>query len=246
MKETSDRTVRTERRGPVLIITLDRPGALNAINRATSQQLHTAFDQLQDDGELAVGVLTGTGRAFCAGSDLKEIDERPAFTDGLRHGNVTSLVRRDLGKPLVAAVNGLAFGGGMELVLACDLAVAGPPARFGLPEVKHGLVAAAGGLLRGPRQLPIKVLLDLVLTGGSLDADQALARGLVSRIAEDPVAEAITMAATIAGHPSQAAVRASRDAVRRGLDVPLEAEGGAWDVVEPDVMAVLLAAGGRS
>lgn len=246
MKQTSNSTVRVDRRGPVLVITLDRPEALNAINRATSQQLHAAFDQLQEDDDVAVGVLTGTGRAFCAGSDLKEIDDRPAYTDGLRHGNVTSLVRRDLGKPLIAAVNGLAFGGGMELVLACDLAVAGPAARFGLPEVKHGLVAAAGGLLRGPRQLPVKVLLDLVLTGASLDADQALARGLVSRVAEDPMAEAIAMAATIAGHPSQEAVRASREAIRRGLDVPLEAEGGAWDVVEPDMMAVLLAAGGRS
>lgn len=246
MTENTETLVRAERRDRVLVITLDRPQALNAISRAASQQLHAAFDQLRDDPDLAVGVLTGTGRAFCAGSDLKEIDDQPAFADGLDNGNVTSLVRRDLGKPMIAAVNGIAFGGGMELVLACDLAVAGPAATFGLPEVKHGLVAAAGGLLRGPRQLPVKVLMDLVLTACSLDAEQALARGLISRVAADPLSEALAMAATLAGHPSQHAVRVSRDAVRRGLDVPLEGEGGAWDVVEAEVIEVLLAASGRS
>lgn len=236
--------VRTERHGAVLLITLDRPEALNAINRATSEALHAAFDELEGDDALAAAVLTGTGRAFCAGSDLKEIDDRPAFTDGLRHGNVTSLARRSLAKPVVAAVNGLAFGGGMELVLASDLAVAAPTATFGLPEVRHGLLAAAGGLLRGPRQLPVKVLLDLVLTGQPIDAGQALTWGLVSRIAEDPVAEALAMATLIAGHPSQDAVLASRRSVHRGLDAFLEGEGGAWDLVEPDVMRVLLAGRG--
>ncbi|MDN5895496.1 MAG: enoyl-CoA hydratase-related protein, partial [Nocardioides sp.] len=168
-------------------------------------------------------------------------DDRPAFVDGLRHGNVTSLARRDLSKPVVAAVNGLAFGGGMELVLACDLAVAAPETTFGLPEVKHGLVAAAGGLVRGPRQLPVKVLLDLALTGEAMTSAQALTWGLVSRVVDDPVAEALGMATTIAGHPSQGAVRASRNAVRRGLDAFLEDEGGAWDLVEPELMQVLLA-----
>ncbi|MFC7492999.1 MULTISPECIES: enoyl-CoA hydratase/isomerase family protein [unclassified Nocardioides] len=241
-------SVRTEREGSVLVITLDRPQALNAINRAMSQQLHDAFDQLEDDADLTVAVLTGTGRAFCAGSDLKEIHDRPAFADGLRNGNVTSLARRQLAKPLIAAVNGIAFGGGMELVLASDLAVAAPTATFGLPEVRHGLVAAAGGLVRGPRQLPMKVVLDLALTGDPIDAERALTWGLVSRVADDPLAEALTMASTIAEHPARDAVLTSRSAVHRGLDAFLEGDGGAWDVVEPDLMRVLLAgrAGGRA
>lgn len=237
--EAGESPVRITRSGAVLVIALDRPGALNAINMALSTALHAALDELESEEDLSVAVLTGTGRAFCAGSDLKEIGTSPSFADGLRHGNVTSVVRRERTKPLIAAVNGLAFGGGMELVLASDLAVASPSATFGLPEVRRGLVAAAGGLLRGPRQLPLKVLLDLALTGEPIDAARALALGLVSRVVDDPTAEALAIAATIASHPSQHAVRTTRQAVYRGLDLPLEGDDGAWQAVEGDLLEVL-------
>lgn len=224
--------------GPVLLITIDRPEALNAIDRATSQAIHAALDRLEADDGLRVGVLTGTGRAFCAGSDIKEIRDRPSYEDGLDHGNVTSIVRRSVRKPLLAAVNGLAFGGGMELVLACDIAIASPSATFGLPEVKHGLIAAAGGLVRGPRQLPMKVVMDLALTAEPITADAALRWGLVSRIADDPRAEAMTLAHRIAGWPADA-VTAAKSVVHRSLDAFLTGDDSAWDRVEPEIMAVL-------
>lgn len=230
--------VLTEVQGATLVITLNRPVALNAIDRATSAALHGAFDRLADDDALRVGVLTGAGKAFCAGSDLIEIRDRPAFADGLAAGNVTSLTRRVLTKPVVAAVNGLAYGGGAELVLACDIAIAAPAASFALPEVRHGLVAAAGGLVRGPRQLPLKVVADLLLTGEPISAERALQLGLVSRLADDVVAEAVAMAERIASYPA-AAVAVVRSSLPRALDAPLLGGRSAWEVVEPDVMGVL-------
>lgn len=230
--------VSSQRQGAVLVIRIDRPEALNAIDRATATQLHRALDLLESDESLRVGILTGTGRAFCAGSDLKEIASAPSYVDGLASGNVSSVVRRELSAPLIAAVNGLAYGGGMEIVLACDLAVAAPTATFALPEAEQGLLAGAGGLLRGPRQLPMKVVLDLALTCEPITAEQALGWGLLSRISDDPLAEAVAMGHRIASFPA-AAVTTSKAVVHQGLDAPLSGSDSAWDRVEPAVLAVL-------
>ena len=234
-----DRSVDVEADDSVLVITINRPESLNAIDRSTSAQIHAALDVLEGDERIRVGILTGVGRAFCAGSDIKEIRDRPAFADGLDKGNVTSITGRSIRKPLIAAVNGLAYGGGAELVLSCDLAVASAEAMFGLPEVKHGLVAAAGGLVRGPRQLPLKVVMDMALTAEPISAQQALTWGLVSRVADDALAAALEMAHRIASLPGPA-VMASKSVIYHGLDAFLSGDNSAWDRVEPEVMGVLM------
>jgi crotonobetainyl-CoA hydratase len=176
--------VRTDVDGEVLVITLDRPKA-NAVDVATSRELHAAFETLEREPQLRVGVLTGAGnRFFSAGWDLKaaasgevvDADHGPGGFAGLTE----SFARR---KPVVAAVNGLALGGGFELVLAADLVVAAASAEFALPEVSLGLVADSGGLLRLPRRLPAAVAKEMLLTGRRMGAEEALRWGLVNEVA---------------------------------------------------------------
>lgn len=175
--------VRTDVDGEVLVIILDRPKA-NAVDVATSQELYAAFDRLEREPQLRVGVLTGAGdRFFSAGWDLKaaasgeavDADHGPGGFAGLTE----SFTRR---KPVVAAVNGLALGGGFELVLAADLVVAADSAEFALPEVSLGLVADSGGLLRLPRRLPAAVAKEMLLTGRRMVAEEALRWGLVNEV----------------------------------------------------------------
>jgi crotonobetainyl-CoA hydratase len=175
--------VRAEAAGQVLVITIDRPPA-NAIDVPTSLALYRAFSQLRDDPALRAGIITAAGdRYFSAGWDLKaaaagegiEADHGPGGFAGL-----TELA--DLGKPVIAAVNGLALGGGFELVLAADLVVAAEHAEFALPEVRLGLVADAGGVLRLPTRLPRALALECLLTGRRLTADEAARWGLVNRV----------------------------------------------------------------
>ena len=175
--------VRVEAVGEVLLVTLDRPRA-NAVDVATSHELHAAFERLERDPALRVGVLTGAGdRFFSAGWDLKaavageavDADHGPGGFGGL-----TELFSRR--KPVVAAVNGLALGGGFELALAADLVVAADTAELALPEVSLGLVADSGGLLRLPRRLPSVVAMELLLTGRRMSAAEALQRGLVNQV----------------------------------------------------------------
>src|SRR5829696_2862634 len=155
-----DDMVRTEVSGHVLVVTMQREAKRNAVDRAMADALDDAFNRLEDDDDLWVGVLSGSDRFFSAGSDLTAggdyVTER---------GGEYGLVRRHRAKPLIAAVEGPALGGGFELVLACDLVVAGRTARFGLPEVCIGVVAACGALFRAPRQLPLNVARQLVPTG---------------------------------------------------------------------------------
>lgn len=192
--------VNTEERDGVLIITLDRPTA-NAVDVSTSLALHAALRRLDDDPALRVGVLTATGsRFFCAGWDLRaaaageavDADHGPGGFAGL-----TELAGRTT--PVIAAVNGLALGGGFELVLAADLVVAADHVEFGLPEVRLGLVPDSGGLLRLPRRLPRAVALELLLSGRRLAATEALHWGLVNRVvpAADLLAAALALAAQI-------------------------------------------------
>lgn len=165
----------------ILIITINRPEVKNAINANVGQGLADAMDRLDGDPGLSVGILTGAGGTFCAGMDLK------AFARGenvVVAGRGLGFTERPPAKPLIAAVEGYALAGGAELALATDLIVAARDAVFGIPEVKRGLVAAAGGLLRLPQRIPYAVAMELALTGESLPADRAYALGLVNVLAE--------------------------------------------------------------
>lgn len=169
-----------ERSGRVLIITLNRPAQKNAVNLEVAKQVAAAVDLLDTDADLSVGVLTGAGGVFSAGMDLK------AFAQGqlprLPGRGFGGLTRATVRKPLIAAVEGWALGGGFEMVLACDLIVAADNARFGFPEVTRGIVAAEGGLVRLPRRLPYHVAVELLLTGEPLSALEAGQYGLVNLV----------------------------------------------------------------
>jgi crotonobetainyl-CoA hydratase len=166
----------------VLTITLDRPKA-NAINVPTSQALFRAFKQLNDDPALRVGILTGTGRFFSAGWDLAGATQGAAIDADHGPGGFAGLTEFfSLQKPVIAAVNGLAMGGGFELALAADLIVASDTAEFALPEVKLGMVADSGGVLRLPRRLPRAIALEMLLTGRRMGALEAARWGLVNRV----------------------------------------------------------------
>jgi enoyl-CoA hydratase/carnithine racemase len=178
-----------ERDGPVCVVTLNRPAALNAVNSVLAATVGQALSDAADDPEISVVVLTGSGRAFCAGADLKEIAAgRSLDAPGHPEWGFAGVVQHWISKPVIAAVNGLAFGGGTEIVLACDLAVADPAAMFGLPEVTRGLVAAGGGVLRLHRQIPLKIALELALTGDPVTADSAARWGLVNHVADPGMA----------------------------------------------------------
>ena len=193
----NDQAVLTERRGNVLLITLNRPDARNAVNMALAEGVAAALDELDATDELFVGVLTGAGKGFCAGMDLKAFvtGERPWVGDR----GFAGIVQRASKKPLIAAVEGFAVAGGLEIALACDLIVAASDAKLGVPEVKRSLVAAGGALLRLPQRVGQGAAMELVLTGDPVDADRALAMGLIDRIAEPggAVDAALELAAVI-------------------------------------------------
>ena len=185
---TDDR-VSTERRGRVLVIRMNRPGKRNAVDAAMTAGLDHALDLLDDDPGLWCGVLAGDRQAFCAGTDLA----RGAGTPTERGGGY-GVVRRDRRTPLVAAVEGVAYGGGFEIVLACDMVVAGRAARFALPEVARGVIANCGALFRGPRALPLNVAKQMLLTGQPLDAERAWSLGLVNELVDPGRAEEAALA----------------------------------------------------
>jgi crotonobetainyl-CoA hydratase len=193
--------VRIERRGATLELTIDRPKA-NAIDSATSRAMGEAFVAFRDDPALRVAIVTGAGdRFFSAGWDLKaHVAGDPGKPEDFGAGGFAGLTELfDLDKPVIAAVNGYAAGGGFELALACDLIVAAPEARFSLPEVKRGLVPDAGGIFRLSRRAPDGIARELLLTGGSIDATHAARWGIVNRVVERErlVAEARALAAEI-------------------------------------------------
>src|SRR5258708_36201541 len=181
MTEEND-AVLTERRDGVLLVTLNRPDARNAVNAALAEGVAGALDELDADDELSVGVLTGAGKGFSAGMDLKAFvaGERPYVGDR----GFAGIVQRPPAKPLIAAIEGFAVAGGLEVALACDLIVAARGAKLGIPEVKRSLVAAGGALLRLPRALPRPAAMELALTGDPVPAEPAYELGLVNRITE--------------------------------------------------------------
>jgi enoyl-CoA hydratase/carnithine racemase len=192
------RTVRSEARDATLIITLDRPEARNAVNAALAHALADALDHLDDNPALRVGVIHGTGRGFCAGMDLKAyIAGESVHVPGR---GFAGIAERSARKPLIAAIEGFAVAGGLEIALACDLIVAAHDARLGLPEVKRGLAAAAGGLIRLPRRAPYHFAMELALTGNLVSAERAERAGIVSRLTEpgQALAMALELAADIA------------------------------------------------
>ena len=192
--------VLTERRDRVFLITINRPDQRNAVNAAVAQGIAGALDDLDADPDLSVGVITGAGKGFCAGMDLKAFvtGERP-FVEGRGFAGIT---QRAADKPLIAAVEGFAVAGGLEVALACDLIVASRGARLGIPEVKRSLVAAGGGLLRLPRALPRNVAMEMALTGDPIGAERAHDLGLVNRLADPGHAldVALELAETIAAN----------------------------------------------
>lgn len=193
-----------EKKNHITWITINRPDARNALNSRCHTELRAAFEKFRDDEDAWVAVLTGAGdKAFCAGADLKEAARNFASGNkpdrgGPPFGGITA--NWECWKPIIAAVNGFALGGGTELALACDLVVAADSARFGLPEPRRGIVAGAGGLIRMPRQLPLKLAMELILTGSDISAAEAYRLGLVNLIvplaglreAAEEVAEKIT------------------------------------------------------
>jgi enoyl-CoA hydratase len=174
--------VLTERRGNVLLITINRPEVRNAVNGAVAEGIAGALDELDADDGLSVGVLTGAGGFFCAGMDLGAFvkGESPWFGDR----GFAGIAQRASRKPLIAAIEGFAVAGGMEIALACDLIVAAKGAKMGIPEAKRSLVAAGGALLRLPQRMPYHVVMELALTGDLLPADRFHEYGVVNRIAE--------------------------------------------------------------
>ncbi|MBE1536976.1 crotonase/enoyl-CoA hydratase family protein [Actinomadura algeriensis] len=210
-----------EEHGRVLVLTMNRPAARNAMSQGMAHRIAEALDVLDSRADLAVGVITGAGGTFCAGMDLKGFvrGERPV----VEGRGFAGLVRRPPRKPLIAAVEGYALAGGFEIVLACDLVVASREARFGLPEVKRGLTAAAGGLLRLQHRVPHHLAMELVLTGRMWSAPDAAEVHLVNRLTEPGGARdaALELAAEIAAN-APLALAASKEVLVRSADWPLD------------------------
>jgi enoyl-CoA hydratase/carnithine racemase len=213
--------------GAVAVLTLTRPEARNAVDMQMMSEVRAAVASIENDPEVRVAILTGAGSVFCAGMDLAGFvaGDRPGITDPDRFAGFAGAARA---KPFIAAVNGPALAGGFELVLACDMAICVPSARFGVPEVRLGLIAAGGGAVRLPTILPPAIAAELLLTGDPMTAERALHFGLVNRIvAEDALMDsAMSLAERIATAAPDAVsdTRAVMSAARSG------SETAAWAV----------------
>jgi len=211
--------VLVEQRDRILIITINRPAARNAIDAAVTKGVAAAMDELDGRQDLSIGILTGTGGTFCAGMDLK------AFLRGenvaLPGRGLAGLTEAPPKKPLIAAVEGYALAGGCELVLACDLVVAADNAKFGLPEAKRGLVAGAGGLIRLPQRIPPQVAMEYALTGDFFSAADAQRYGLVNRVTPPggALAGAVELAMRITTN-APLSIAATKEIIVRSADWP--------------------------
>jgi enoyl-CoA hydratase/carnithine racemase len=224
-------TARHERRGRVLVVTIDREHKRNAIDEPTAAALDTAFNLLEDDPDLWVGVLTGGPSIFSAGTDLR-CSASPSSERGGEYG----LVRRRRVTPLIAAVEGLALGGGFELAMACDLVVASATAGFGLPETRRGVVASSGALLRAARDLPPNIARELLISGTTLTAARGHELGLVNRLA-DP-GQALEVACELADDICRSSPVAVRETLR-ALDAQLsDGDEAGWAATKAAVAAV--------
>jgi crotonobetainyl-CoA hydratase len=235
--------VLTRRHEHVLVITLNRPKARNAVNLAVTLGLGDALEEAERDRGIWAVVLTGAGdKAFCAGADLKAVargeniippdPERAAW-------GFAGYVSHPVSKPTIAAVNGFALGGGTEIALASDLVVASETASFGLPEVKRGIFAGAGGLIRLPAQIPKKVAMEMILTGEPVSARRALELGLVNRVVpqDSVLAAALELASRITAN-APLAVQASKRVANGIRDGRVQAEAGAWELSRREAEAL--------
>lgn len=224
--------LRRETHGPVTILTLDRPQAMNAIDPETNAELIQEWTRFRDDREQRVAILTGAGeKAFCAGVDLKRIDEWYAKTPKElrrevwnREPGLGGITRNlDVGKPVIAAINGHCLGGGLELALACDLRIASQNATFALPETKWGILPGQGGTQRLTRLIPRGVAMEMILLAKSITAQRAYEVGLVNHVvpSSELLREARAWAETIASRTPRT-IRHAREAVLRGPELPLE------------------------
>ncbi|MFL5894759.1 MAG: crotonase/enoyl-CoA hydratase family protein [Thermoleophilaceae bacterium] len=215
----------TERRDGVFVVTINRPEARNAVNGAVAQGMAAAIDELDGDDDLRVGIVTGAGGYFSAGMDLKAFvtGETPYAGDR----GFAGIAQRSARKPLIAAVEGFALAGGFEIALSCDLIVASREARFGIPEVKRSLVAAAGALLRLPKRIPYHLAMELALTGEPIGAERAYEIGIVNRLAEPGAAlDTAAELATAITKNAPLALIASKQILQQAVDWT-EAEGWA-------------------
>ncbi len=201
----------------IMTITMNRPEARNAINGDTARGIAAALDQLDQDDSVRVGILTGAGGTFCSGMDLKGFltGDLPSV-EGRGFGGLTEALPR---KPLIGAIEGYALAGGCEMALSCDMLVASETSKFGIPEAKRGLVAAAGGLIRLPRQIPQKIAMELALTGDFMSAQRAADLGLVNRVvAEGNALESAKELAAAINANGPLAVAVSKQIVLQSAD----------------------------
>lgn len=236
--------VLTERRGRVLLITLNRPAARNAVNLAVALGVGGALEQAEHDRDIWAVVLTGAGDlAFCAGADLKAVARGESLSpaDPVRAAwGFGGYVSHHISKPTIAAVNGFALGGGTEIALASDLVVAAEGASFGLPEVKRGILAGAGGVFRLPAQIPKKVAMEMILTGEPISARRALELGLVNRVVpqSEVVDAALALAAKIIVN-APLSVQASKRIADGIVDGRVAAETAAWALSRAESQALM-------
>lgn len=211
--------VQTREEDGVLIVTINRPEAKNAMNKAAAEGIAAAMDRLDAEDNLRVGILTGAGGTFCSGMDLKGFlrGESPSI-EGRGFGGI---VQKPPVKPLIAAVEGYALAGGLELMIACDLVVANAGAQFGIPETKRGLVAAAGGVMMLPDQIPERIAMELALTGDFISARRAYELGLINRVVDGPALDgALELARRIAEN-GPLAVRISKQIMKESRGWPM-------------------------
>lgn len=204
--------------GRVAVLTLNRPEARNAVNGDVAREMEAHLDKLEADDDVWLGIVAGNGPVFCAGADLKAIASGQAGELQTKRGGFAGIATRERTKPLIAAVDGPALAGGTEIVLSCDLVVASTNAKFGIPEVKRSLVAAAGGLFRLPRALPLNIAMEAALTGDPISAERAAHFGLVNELVEPGQAKeaALALAERISAN-APLAVRESRQVVLAAL-----------------------------
>src|SRR5213075_981188 len=208
-----------ELQGRVAVLTLNRPEARNAVNGEVAESMEAAIDQLEENDEAWVGILTHVGPVFSAGADLKASNAGKAGELQTSRGGFAGLVQRKRTEPLIAAIDGPALAGGCEIALACDVIVASTQARFGVPEVKRSLVAAAGALFRLPRALPHNLALEMIMTGDPIEAERAAHFGMVNDLCEP--GQALERAKVLAGRivaNAPLAVRKSREVALKALD----------------------------
>src|SRR6186713_3004242 len=213
-----------ERDGPVATVTINRPNVLNALNMATLGELHAAFEAIGADAAIRAAILTGSGaRAFAAGADIKELAALTPATsrDLATRGQRVFAAIEQLGKPVIAAINGFALGGGCELAMACTLRIAADTARFGQPEINLGLIPGFAGTQRLARLVGKTKAMELILTGNPITASEALAIGVVNRVvpAANLIAEARALAGELAAKPA-IAMRYAMEAINSGLEMP--------------------------